>query len=193
MAPPGACCTPGRKERIISAHDRPGPLEEARVCHGITSNNPDKAQMNKPRFYPPTFFYLSLLGMVVLYLLLPIMKIIPSPWNAIGVIFLGAGMALSLMGDGIFRRVGTTIRPFEQSTHLVTESVFRISRNPMYLGFAFLLAGAAFLMGSLTPFFMVPIFIVLIEKLFISTEEKILTEKFGQAYLEYKKQVRRWI
>ena len=63
---------------------------------------------------------------------------------------------------------------------------FRLSRNQMYLGFALLLTGTAFLMGSLTPFLVIPFFIVLIEKLFITTEGKMLTAKFGQAYLDYK-------
>jgi protein-S-isoprenylcysteine O-methyltransferase Ste14 len=149
--------------------------------------------MNKPKVLPPTYFYLSILTMVTLHFLFPILKIVPSPWNAIGVIFLVAGIVLALMGDGIFHRVGTTIKPYEESTSLITESVFRLSRNPMYLGFTFLLAGTAFLLGSLTPFLVIPFFIVLIDKLFITTEEKMLTAKFGQEYLGYKGRVRRWI
>jgi protein-S-isoprenylcysteine O-methyltransferase Ste14 len=41
--------------------------------------------------------------------------------------------------------------------------VFRLSRNPMYLGFALVLMGVAILLGSLTPWFIVPIFILLID------------------------------
>ncbi len=71
--------------------------------------------------------------------------------------------------------------------------VFRLSRNPIYLGYVLLLVGVAFLLGRLTPFFVIPFFIVLIERLFIPMEEKMLTAKFGQSYLEYQEQVRRWI
>ncbi len=149
--------------------------------------------MNRSKILPPTYFYLSLLAMIGLHFLFPILKIIPSPWNAIGVIFLAAGVILSLLGDGIFHKVGTTIKPYEESTTLVTKGVFRLSRNPMYLGFALLLAGAAFLMGSLTPFLVILLFIILIQSLFIAVEEKMLTAKFGQAYLDYKARVRRWI
>lgn len=39
----------------------------------------------------------------------------------------------------------------------------------------------------------IPIFVVLIEKVFIGVEERMLEEKFGQAWLEYKDKVRRWI
>ena len=149
--------------------------------------------MTKPRVLPPTYFYLSLITMIALHFLFPVLKIIPSPWNAIGVIFLLAGISLSFIGDGIFRKVGTTIKPCQESTALVTGNVFCLSRNPMYLGYVLLLTGAAFLMGSLTPFLVIPLFIVLIEKLFIATEEKMLTAKFGQVYLDYQGRVRRWI
>ncbi|MGA2489143.1 MAG: methyltransferase [Anaerolineales bacterium] len=100
--------------------------------------------MNKIKVLPPTYFYLSLIAMIVLHYLFPVMRIIPSPWNAIGVIFLVAGIVLSLIGDHVFHQAGTTIKPFEESANLVTEGVFRLSRNPMYLGFVLLLAGAGY-------------------------------------------------
>jgi protein-S-isoprenylcysteine O-methyltransferase Ste14 len=153
----------------------------------------DRHLMNRSRILPPTYFYLALLVMLAVHFMFPVLKIIPSPWNAIGVIFLVAGIVLSLMGDGIFRKVGTTIKPYQESTALVTENVFRLSRNPMYLGYVFLLTGLAFLLGSLAPFLVIPLFMVLIEKIFIATEEKMLTEKFGQTYLDYQERVRRWI
>ena len=104
-----------------------------------------------------------------------------------------SGIALSLLRDRLFHRAGTTIKPFEESTSLVTQGVFRLSRNPMYLGFILLLAVAAFLMGSLAPFLVIPLFIFLIYTLFITIEEKMLTEKVGKSYLDYQKRVRRWI
>ena len=143
--------------------------------------------MNTTKVLPPTYFYLSVIVMVLLYFLFPVLKVLPSPWNGIGVIFLLAGITLSLMGDVIFRRVGTTIKPYQESSTLVTESIFRFSRNPIYLGYVLMLAGVTFLLESLTPFLVIPIFIILIEKHFIMTEEKMLTAKFGQAYLDYKK------
>ena len=63
----------------------------------------------------------------------------------------------------------------------------------MYLGFALILFGTAGLFGTLTPFLVVPVFMVLIEKDFIRGEEKMLEQKFGQIYLGYKQMVRRWI
>jgi protein-S-isoprenylcysteine O-methyltransferase Ste14 len=149
--------------------------------------------MNKPKVYPPTYLLLSLLAMIALQFLLPVLKIVPSPWNAIGVIFPIAGIVINVMADGLFHRAGTTVKPGEESNTLLTEGVFHISRNPMYFGFTLILFGTAFLFGTLTPFLVIPVFLVMIEKRFIVSEEKRLEEKFGQAYLEYRKTVRRWI
>ena len=98
-----------------------------------------------------------------------------------------------MMADGLFHHAGTTVKPGEESNTLLTEGIFHISRNPMYFGFLLILFGAAFLFGTLAPFLVIPVFLVVIEKRFIVSEEKSLEEKFGQAYLEYRETVRRWI
>jgi protein-S-isoprenylcysteine O-methyltransferase Ste14 len=149
--------------------------------------------MNKPKIYPPSYLLVFLLTELALQFLLPVLKIVPSPWNAFGVIFLIAGIVMTVQADGLFRRAGTTVQPDGDPSTLVTQGVFRISRNPMYFGFALILFGVAFLFGSLTPFLTVPLFLVLIEKRFILAEEKMLEKEFKQAYLEYRQSVRRWI
>ena len=149
--------------------------------------------MNQHKILPPTYILTALLAMIALHLLVPVVKIIPSPWNAIGVIFLLTGILLSFLGDKLFRQAGTTIKPFMESSSLVTQGVFRFSRNPMYLGFALILGGIAVLLGSLSPFPVILVFIVLMEIIFIRVEEKMLEQKFGRAYLDYKRRVRRWL
>lgn len=93
----------------------------------------------------------------------------------------------------MFKLAGTTIKPFQESKTLVTTGIFRFSRNPMYLGFALILVGAAILLGSLTPFFVIPVFVILTEKQFIISEEIMLERTFGTAFLDYKRRVRRWL
>jgi protein-S-isoprenylcysteine O-methyltransferase Ste14 len=149
--------------------------------------------MKRSSVLPPTYFSLALIVMILLHFLLPVVRIVPSPWNAIGVIFLPAGLLFLLTSDQSFHRAGTTVKPFVESTVLVTQGVFRYSRNPMYLGFSTLLAGAAFLLGSLMPFVVVLVFAILMDRLFVTAEEKMLADKFGQSYLDYKRRVRRWI
>jgi protein-S-isoprenylcysteine O-methyltransferase Ste14 len=149
--------------------------------------------MNNQKVLPPTYLLIAILAMVLLHFLFPVLKILPSPWNAFGVIFLLIGIVLNLMGSSLFRKVGTTIKPYEESSTLVTDGIFSMSRNPMYLGFVLILTGAAFSIGTLTPFLVIPVFMILMEMVFIKTEEKMLEKKFAQSYMTYKQKVRRWI
>jgi protein-S-isoprenylcysteine O-methyltransferase Ste14 len=142
---------------------------------------------------PPTYLWIAIAVMLALHFLLPLTKIIAWPWNLLGIIPLAGGIALNLIADNVFRTARTTVKPFQESTALVTSGVFRISRHPMYLGFVLVLIGLAVILGSLTPFIVVPVFAVLMDQVFIQIEESMLEEKFGQVWLEYKAKVRRWI
>lgn len=149
--------------------------------------------MKTKQILPPTYVLIALILMLGLHFLFPGIRLITLPWNLIGFLPLVAGVALNLIADGAFKKAGTTVKPFQESTTLLTDGVFKISRHPMYLGFALILMGVAVLLRSLTPWVMIPIFIVLMEVVFIWVEEQMLEEKFGSAWLEYKKKVRRWI
>ena len=149
--------------------------------------------MRSRRVLPPTYLLVSILTMVLLHFLFPVRRIIFWPWNAVGIVLVFLGVALNIAADSVFRQVRTTVKPFEESTALITSGVFRVSRNPMYLGFALILIGIAVVMGSLTPYFVVAIFAILIDRMFIQVEEEMLEEKFGFAWLDYEARVGRWI
>jgi protein-S-isoprenylcysteine O-methyltransferase Ste14 len=149
--------------------------------------------MKRKPVLTPTYLYVALLAMVALNFLFPVRRIIPFPWDLLGLIPLALGAVLNLSADNAFRRAKTTVKPFEESAALVTDGVYRISRHPMYLGFVLILLGVAILLGSLTPFLIVPIFAIVIDRRFIVVEERMLAEKFGQAWLDYKARVRRWV
>jgi protein-S-isoprenylcysteine O-methyltransferase Ste14 len=142
---------------------------------------------------PPTYVLIAVISMLVLHFVYPVARPIPLPWDLLGLIPLALGIVLNLIADSAFRKAGTTVKPFQESTTLITNGVFHISRHPMYLGFVFILIGIAMLVGSLTPWLVVPIFILLMELIFIQAEERMLIQKFGQTYRDYKKKVRRWI
>lgn len=142
---------------------------------------------------PPTYFIVSIILMLVLHFLVPIVKFIGYPWNLQGIVPLALGVILNLIADAAFKKHGTTVKPFEESSTLVTAGVFRFSRNPMYFGMLLILIGIALFMGSLAPFLVIVAFGILMEMVFIKTEEKMLEEKFGGSWIAYKKQVRRWI
>jgi protein-S-isoprenylcysteine O-methyltransferase Ste14 len=147
----------------------------------------------KWKLLPPTYFLFSITGMVILDLFIPWVRFIPDRWNFVGIFLLTGGILINIAADNVFRLSETTIKPFEESNSLVTKGLYRFSRNPMYLGFALILTGAALLMGSLTLFFIIPLFIILIEKRFVMREEQMLSIKFGAAWQEYTARTRRWV
>ena len=85
------------------------------------------------------------------------------------------------------------VKPYEAPTALQVSGPFRISRHPMYLGMMSILLGAAVLMMSLVAFLFPILFIILMEIIFIPTEEKNLKAVFGKPYFNYRQKVRRWI
>ncbi len=131
--------------------------------------------------------------MALLHLLLLVSQIVSFPWNLLGLVPLVGGITLNLVADAAFKKVRTTVKPFEKPSALITSGVFRISRHPMYLGMALILLGIAILMGSLFPLSVVAVFCILMELVFVRMEERMLEEQFGPAWIAYKQKIRKWI
>ena len=92
-----------------------------------------------------------------------------------------------------FKKAVTVINPFDQPLALVTNGVFRMSRNPMYSAMIAILIGGALAWGSVTPFLLPPALAWWLSRKFIAMEEAKLSEAFGEAYDQYKRRVRRWL
>jgi len=146
-----------------------------------------------PKFVPPFGFAVGIAVMLLLHWTVPIARIVPRPWHWIGLAVLLAAVVLSLSGATLFRRRGTAVRPLTPSSLLVTDGPYRFTRNPMYLGMTLGLIGIAIFLGSASPLLVVPPFVWWISTRFIAREEQFLTEQFGESYLQYKRQVRRWL
>jgi protein-S-isoprenylcysteine O-methyltransferase Ste14 len=147
----------------------------------------------KNQLYPMGVTLISLAVMLVLHFLLPLGTLIPSPWNLLGLVPLVCGIAVNLAADRAFHEAGTTVKPFEVSAVLVTGGAYRISRNPMYLGFALILIGVALLLGTPAPWAVVPAFVLLVDRIYIAVEERMLEARFGAEWHTYQTAVRRWI
>lgn len=105
------------------------------------------------------------------------------------------GVVVTVAGLLQFRRARTTVNPLNPgaTTALVVTGVYRISRNPMYLGLAIVLLGAAvFLSHALAPLGVV-MFVAYITRFQIIPEERALRALFPGDFKEYAGQVRRWL
>ena len=145
------------------------------------------------KIIPPVYLLTSLFLMFVLDRYIPVQKIISTPFHYSGIVVGFCGLALGASGVISFKKAGTAIKPFEASTILVKDGLYRYTRNPMYLGMVILLIGVASYLGSLTPYVVIPVFFFIIQQCFIKHEEPFLENIFGQEYLDYKDKVRRWL
>jgi protein-S-isoprenylcysteine O-methyltransferase Ste14 len=143
------------------------------------------------KLLPPALVAICILLMITLHLVFPIGYIIDRPLLSGMVAAVGLGFTLS--GARLFSRIGTNVKTFNKPDHLVTTGLFRISRNPMYLGFVLLLTGVALGLGTFTPFGMVIAFFVIANLWYIPFEEKKMEETFGADYVAYKARTRRWL
>lgn len=121
---------------------------------------------------------------------------IPFAWRQeLSLVLAALGGLWILLAAAAFLRARTTLDPRhpERSAVLVTGGVFRLSRNPMYLGSALLLAAwGAYLANALA--WTVPLlFVAWLDRLQIRPEERALQARFGDAYTRYRRMVRRWL
>ncbi|MDP2636578.1 MAG: methyltransferase family protein [Pseudoalteromonas sp.] len=105
------------------------------------------------------------------------------------------GVIFCIAGVVSFRLAKTTVNPTnpEQASELVTAGVYKISRNPMYVGFAFILLGWGVWLASIWAVLSIIGFVAYLTWFQIMPEERALTEVFGQSYIDYKAKVRRWL
>jgi protein-S-isoprenylcysteine O-methyltransferase Ste14 len=116
--------------------------------------------------------------MVLLHFMMPVAQLFWWPWNLTGIAPVLVGVALNIVAANQFKRRKTTVKPFQPSSALVTDGVFRISRNPMYLGMACILIGLGICLASLTPLIVIPLFVWSTTRRFIVPEEEALAEQF---------------
>jgi protein-S-isoprenylcysteine O-methyltransferase Ste14 len=113
--------------------------------------------------------------------------------TAMAIALVGGG--LSLAGILAFRRAKTTANPMkpQRASSLVTSGVYRVTRNPMYVGVLFVLVGWAIFLSAAWPFLGPVAFVIYIGRFQIAPEEHVLAELFGSEYCAYKCRVRRWL
>lgn len=111
----------------------------------------------------------------------------------IGAALVLAGVALMIWAVAAFRAHATSVIPHQMPRTLITSGPFAISRNPIYLGDAMVLAGAILWWGNWPALILIPAFVALIQRRFIAHEERRLKENFGTEFLKYAEKTRRWL
>ena len=147
----------------------------------------------KRRILPPVWFVAAIVLMAALHGFGPLARWHVPALRWLGGAIVAGGFALTVASARLFARRGTAIRPFDRSSALVTSGPYRFTRNPMYVGLVGMLAGLALLLESLSPLLVVPIFAWIIATRFIAVEERMLGERFGATYADYRARVRRWL
>lgn len=104
-----------------------------------------------------------------------------------------AGIALLVTAALRFIKAGTNIPTHLPTTALVTDGLYRFSRNPIYVGLTLVYLALALGLASLASLALLPLVLAVMQVGVIQREERYLESKFGEAYRDYKSRVRRWL
>ena len=141
--------------------------------------------------YPPVWLMLFIALAWLQARVLPMGEAGAFRWS--GTVLAVAGVGLMVLAAAQLFRARTTIVPHEQPSALVTGGIYRLTRNPIYLGDALLLAGLVLRWGAWPSLILVPVFVAVITARFILPEEARLRAAFGAEFDTYASRVRRWI
>jgi protein-S-isoprenylcysteine O-methyltransferase Ste14 len=105
------------------------------------------------------------------------------------------GAVIGITAIITFRKARTTMDPTkpESASVLVTGGVFRVTRNPMYLGLVLYLLAWAVYLSNWMALLLLPLFVLYINRFQITPEEHVLSSIFGPEYDAYREKVRRWL
>ena len=118
----------------------------------------------------------------------------PTTWNLLGLIPIALATILLIWLMILhFSRIPKRVRFERTPTYLLTRGPYKFSRNPMYIAELALWFGWAIFYGSIVIFVALLVMAQLMNKRVVAREERDLEARFGEAYLEYKNKVPRWL
>ncbi len=110
-----------------------------------------------------------------------------------GLIVAGSFLGIGVWSALLFRRTGQSPNPWKDTPRIVERGPFRLTRNPMYLQMLLICLGIAIILSNVWILVLTPVCAWVLHRFAIKPEEAYLERKFGDAYLAYKRRVRRWI
>ena len=143
--------------------------------------------------FPPLIWLVNTAISVVVHLFIqvPIMRY--RICLVCGIVFVILAPTLALSAFKTMKAAGTNVHPSEPALALVRSGPFRFTRNPMYLALCLLQVALGFFLNDwITLLFVVPLALIF-HRGVVLREERYLAAKFGEPYLQYKREVRRWI
>ena len=157
-------------------------------------------QINKskgPGVYipPPLFYILIFIAAVFIQKRIPISDALFRSWaiKAVGVFFLIVALIFLVRSLRQFFLTKNTLILIKPASSLQTTGIYGITRNPMYVGLAFVYLGITCFIGNWWNIILFPVLFIIVQEYIIKREEKYLQLEFGQGYSDYKRTVRRWL
>ena len=137
----------------------------------------------------------TLVSIVIIYLFESKIEYSQLHLKAIGITFLILGLTLIFLAVLKFIKTKTTVDPTRphKTSILVITGIYKLTRNPMYLGMLFLIMAYAIYNNNIFGCIVVPIFIFYMNKFQIEPEEIEMRKKFGESFENYCKKVNRWL
>lgn len=173
---------------LTSSHEQP--MSSVSQDQSSSSTEREKIGMLLP---PPVLLFVA----IVLGTVVHLQVLGPFTFTPVRSVLGGALAALSLFAIGTcvrrFNTVGTPFRPVSPSTAIVHSGLYRISRNPMYVGMAGILFGLSLLLSSYVLAIALLPFMITVHFGVVLPEERYLEARHGESYRQYKCSVRRWL
>lgn len=110
-----------------------------------------------------------------------------------GVLFLIISLVFLISSLRQFFISKNTLIPIKPASSLQVNGIYNITRNPMYVGLAFVYLGISCFVGNWWNIILFPFLLLIVQEYIIKREEKYLLRRFGQEYVVYKTKVRRWL
>jgi protein-S-isoprenylcysteine O-methyltransferase Ste14 len=143
------------------------------------------------RIHPPVLAALNLIAALLLGWLVPVKLV-----NSVSRFGWGLVLTALIFAFGGLReliRAKTSADPHSPTTAVVTSGIYRLTRNPIYIGYMLLVMGMPLIFENIWGIILSPIMLTLFNRLIVLYEEAYLVRKFGKVYLDYKLKVRRWL
>jgi protein-S-isoprenylcysteine O-methyltransferase Ste14 len=151
----------------------------------------DKLELRLP---PALVFVFFASAMFLLARFLPVGRFDFTGRTALMWGLLGLGLLTGALAVAQVVRAGNSLSPHhpERTKALVESGIYDLSRNPMYLALLMVLLSWGLYLGNAFNTLLAALFVAYMNRFQIGPEERVLEQKFGPAYRQYCKLVRRW-